>query len=1145
MNNQDINKKDERGITKLIEAIQENDFIKVKVLIDSGADVNIQDNDGFSPLMIACLAPEHNDNNLDIIKLLLNKGANISICTRDGLCAIDIVNPHEINDDFNHKPWKEAYNLLKSHKTTNAINSKDVISEKFRNYIYKINTSQNIDDAFIEEFISFIFSNNIVNYLDNCPISFKWSKKIKLYCEIYLLLSKRQFEEATVCFSQSNDISSKWFKKTKDQYIGKSLIEEAKIRKDLIVTILALIDNNDIDALIEFIIKNDLNEEQIVKIKDLLKMKDAYSFVETIHIVKMFKKYNFEEAEKLFDQQNKIDTSAYYQLKKEYLLEYIQGNNTSFGEDADIIVNAIFNEDVNTLSRKISEYEISIDKIKNVVSDKIYNVLRQKIKFFNLLSKYNFKEYDNLLKDIPKNEREEWLNEKAGYVSKYFKEVLYRKDSKILVPDDEQIKAISNPYQNILVTARAGSGKTTTIINKVIFEIEKYNLKSSNIKILAFNKNVRKQINTHKVLSKYSNEMAHTFHSLAHKICSNEGKVLRIVDEDSPNKSSIITRLLEENLSLVTRENMYVAIRNSCIKTEDGYCGQLLMDDPETLIPLPQKYMADFLFEHKFQFDGEDLKFDLGGYLFYDKDRRISYSADFKGQINDKNIYIRYISSPNEKIQERFNNFRQKKDILLEFCCPFPLEDILKERNSHPKNLPIRNAFEKAFEKFLQDSGNHISCLGKREKEELLTEFFDNYKPHFNMQCESLINHYQQKTWELKEIKKNIKNFIIKNPLHEYRYLLEISIPIYEQYKNYLRQNNKIDFNTLMVEASKELQALGGNNHLTREAIKLKREIEGWKLLCIDEFQDFSQLFFNLVKEIKNINPEIKLFCVGDDWQAINGFAGSDTNFFTKFEEYIKQTFKQNVGRNILRTNYRSTEEILEMSNSFMHHFCPKEDGAKGKGKHELNGLCVIEVGGQNSKELKKLSIYKKRTSLNILTKADALFQIMKDNASQKPNYFILARRERVVDKLNSIYTDFLEEINARYGHGFYIPKEDFTFSTIHKSKGLERDIVIILVDNNSYPLYHPTSEMIQALFGLKWKEEERNLFYVALTRAKKKVYFVTSNSVFKNNEFTRIMSSYKQLKKLEYLGIRKCYEQAFGFPPEILKILFNNQKKN
>jgi len=54
----------------------------------------------------------------------------------------------------------------------------------------------------------------------------------------------------------------------------------------------------------------------------------------------------------------------------------------------------------------------------------------------------------------------------------------------------------------------------------------------------------------------------------------------------------------------------------------------------------------------------------------------------------------------------------------------------------------------------------------------------------------------------------------------------------------------------------------------------------------VDEYQDISAQRLKLLKKILERNPNCKLFCVGDDWQSIMGFSGSNLNYFVNFKEY-------------------------------------------------------------------------------------------------------------------------------------------------------------------------------------------------------------------------------------------------------------------
>ncbi len=96
------------------------------------------------------------------------------------------------------------------------------------------------------------------------------------------------------------------------------------------------------------------------------------------------------------------------------------------------------------------------------------------------------------------------------------------------------------------------------------------------------------------------------------------------------------------------------------------------------------------------------------------------------------------------------------------------------------------------------------------------------------------------------------------------------------------------------------------NNH---QKIALK----SLKWILIDEYQDFSRLFNDLITVIRKHNNNIRIFCVGDDWQAINSFAGSDLDYFEGFLENF-----EGAGIAPLLMNRRSKSEIVECGNLLM-----------------------------------------------------------------------------------------------------------------------------------------------------------------------------------------------------------------------------------
>jgi hypothetical protein len=102
---------------------------------------------------------------------------------------------------------------------------------------------------------------------------------------------------------------------------------------------------------------------------------------------------------------------------------------------------------------------------------------------------------------------------------------------------------------------------------------------------------------------------------------------------------------------------------------------------------------------------------------------------------------------------------------------------------------------------------------------------------------------------------------------------MDIMEPLFDYYTNYLEINRKIDFNDMI--------------NMATDIVKGKSVSLDYDYIIIDEYQDISMSRFNLIKEIKN-QTNAKVIAVGDDWQSIYRFAGSDINLFTDFEKYYQ-----------------------------------------------------------------------------------------------------------------------------------------------------------------------------------------------------------------------------------------------------------------
>lgn len=176
----------------------------------------------------------------------------------------------------------------------------------------------------------------------------------------------------------------------------------------------------------------------------------------------------------------------------------------------------------------------------------------------------------------------------------------------------------------------------------------------------------------------------------------------------------------------------------------------------------------------------------------------------------------------------------------------------------------------------------------------------------------------------LAELQRNVEDYVsqhLGNP--NFAEKVRLHQLGFAAFKNYLADLRppKTDFNLLMSRAAELLHGCASGTATTEfscdrasAASRILRKVRPLKFIMIDEYQDFSQLFLNLVLTLRENCPSAHLFAVGDDWQAINRFAGSDVDYFIRFVDY----FPEDVINIPLMTNYRSCRRIVENANDYM-----------------------------------------------------------------------------------------------------------------------------------------------------------------------------------------------------------------------------------
>ncbi|MCI9110673.1 MAG: UvrD-helicase domain-containing protein [Bacilli bacterium] len=266
---------------------------------------------------------------------------------------------------------------------------------------------------------------------------------------------------------------------------------------------------------------------------------------------------------------------------------------------------------------------------------------------------------------------------------------------------------------------------------------------------------------------------------------------------------------------------------------------------------------------------------------------------------------------------------------------------------------------------------------------------------------------------------------------HRNRKLLIIIKEIYDKYTYILNKNKSIDFHDMISKAIDVVEKCG---------------IKNYKYIIVDEYQDTSLVKCELLRVIKE-KTNSKIMAVGDDFQSIYQFTGSDLGVFLNFDRFFPytKTFK-------LEKTYRNSLELLDIMGKFIL-----------KNKTQIKKRLISDKSTKNP-----IYIYYYDKNIN-----EVLGMVKKDIDG---DLLVLGRNNYDIK-------------NLKYSNCI----------TVHKSKGLEADNVLIvnLEDSiNGFPNKIVDDDLLKFV-KLNYDNypyaEERRLFYVAMTRTKNSNYLLVN----------------------------------------------------
>lgn len=717
----------------------------------------------------------------------------------------------------------------------------------------------------------------------------------------------------------------------------------------------------------------------------------------------------------------------------------------------------------------------------------------------NILSQHKFVEADTLFFKKKIITKEHYENLKKDYVLQYFN---YENI------DEQKALAISSIHPNVLLKARAGSGKTSTICLKTLFLIEKYNINPDEILLLAFNKEakvkIRKDLFEKYGLKNYINnknstgfENAKTFHSFAKSICP-DNKII----EDKKRKEFIIKAInnvlekknFKKEFYKFYKTSLEIPIKKEISISDDSKIkfikdlSQITLQG-EIVKSHGEKYIADFLFEHGIDYQYEKIIIfskNEKEALNIDDDWNI-YRPDFYIKQAEKEFYLEHWGVDEKALEPDCFN---KKGVISD-VSKYIKNMHIKRRYFRKKDIPLIETWakdsqvRKNFEQTLYETLKKFNInLEKQDEETLFNKVKELNIKSFYKTIENFISTIKKSKFDNFYIERKLED---KNLSERTKIFLKLGYEAFLEYQKLLKEEGLSDFDDLIICASKKILTSKGECEfkiLGDDKLKIKK----LKYILIDEYQDFSKLFFDLILAIKCFNPKVQIFATGDDFQAINGFAGSDLNYFTNFKKLFNNSEIYN-----LTNNYRSYKNIINTSNTLMT--------AGGFG-----GALSNPIKNEDG-EILKINVDK--TFINKENQSDLIYSFKNDSGKIKAKYLKTIHRLirlnpdknfLILSRLNKILGSNLEfAFSKKLSKMKTVDKNKVKIMTIHKSKGLEADIVIILrTINGIIPFIHPDFEIMTALNKnyTEILDEEKRLFYVALTRAKERVYILTESKL-------------------------------------------------
>ena len=652
--------------------------------------------------------------------------------------------------------------------------------------------------------------------------------------------------------------------------------------------------------------------------------------------------------------------------------------------------------------------------------------------------------------------------------------------------DKEQRKSILTDENSVLVVAGAGSGKTLTICGKVEYLIKNKGVKPEEILLLSYSKKSAEDLQN-KISKINPNLKVGTFHKIGLEILKDtQNKIFMVEDQYKAIIEAYFRDEMKNRPYMLQTILTYYGLYISSAKHDKKYDSEGdLFDDlkkfdfdtlktqlisltndiysRETLKKECVKSFEEMAIANWYFINGIDYTYEAP----YEHDvatmNRRQYMPDFR--LNKFKIYHEHYGI------DKYGNASQfEEPEASEYVKGMKWKQQIHAENQTDCIETFSYEFDNGtvFEKLESELKRRGVVFNPLSNEQIMDALYSIYESRPFKSFINLIRTFlslYKATYRDDKAFDNLKNYSFDNNYERNRAILFLDIvkDLYHYYIDYLNKEGKIDFDDMIL---KSIHGLDKTNEFS------------YKYIIVDEFQDISISRMKFLQRlIKQGNS--KLFAVGDDWQAIYRFSGCDLNIFLEFEKYFGYSAITKI-----TTTHRNSQELQDIAGPFIKKNPEQFDKSINSERHLEHPVQIM--------------YYTERKYYAFL---DVLREISKKDRCA--SVLVLGRNNKDIDDIildNRIFVDFKSLDDSRMVIKCALfPQMKITYSTVHGSKGLEDDYVILINADDKkvgFPNKMEDDELLDLVLSNKSEyeyAEERRLWYVALTRTRNYTYIIAN----------------------------------------------------